>query len=147
MTSFTNEEFLELLNSKLNPLMEMQQQLIDQNINLSAQLEEALKGSSGRPQKNVNNNAKNSYEPKVSTSKKPYKKETKIIIDKNTEGRIILNGKTYDIKEGLKDKFGAQWQGKPDSFWLLNEGVDIEDVKEYCKQFEEIQVNCASWKS
>ena len=145
MSSFTNEEFLNILDEKLKPLMEMQQQLIDQNIKLSTKLEEALTISKNSPQQE-----KKSYEPKVSTTKKTqsqYQKPTKIIIDKNNEGRIILTGKTYDIKEGLKDKFGAQWQGKPNSFWLLDEDTDIEEVKDFCKETEEIQVKCASWNS
>ena len=141
----TSEEFLQLLDDRLKPLLDMQQQLITQNINLSGQLEEALKNNSTNPPQAPE---RNPQEPKVSTKKKtPYQKSSKIIIDKNAEGRIFLTGNTYNIKEGLKDKFGASWQGKPDSFWLLNENVDIEEVKDFCKQYEEIVVKCASWTS
>jgi hypothetical protein len=149
------------LDKKLRPLLEMQQQLIDQNMKLSNQLEQSIFNNSRltggiSEVANCTNTTRESSGGSVITKvkkpnkqNKPMKYESKnIVIDTNEEGRITLSGKTYDIKEGLKTEFGAQWK---DRCWTLNEeSTDVEVIKAHILEADSslpIVVKCASWTS
>jgi len=135
----------ELLEERLKPLMEMQQQLINQNITLSTRLDETLKiqgqgETSGRVVRTSTTTEKK-REPRVASKSRSKAKD--ITIDRNKAGVLIVSGKTYDVRPDLKKDFGALWQ--PDDFhWLLDADADIEAVKEVCEKYEKTTVICAN---
>lgn len=125
-----------LLDKKMQPLMEMQQQLIDQNIRLSNQLSEALKISPPAPPNT----------PKNHTRARGMAKSRGIVIDKLDDGSLTLSGNTFDIKDTIKS-LGGTWNPSHSS-WVVDgsknnpKGVQaaLEDAGA-----EQVTISCASW--
>ena len=93
----------------------MQQQLIDQNLKLSEQL-----------------NRENSIKPPKlvrSTNIPTYNKENVILL-KNEEGIFYVTGNTFPIKDEIK-KIGALFNdNRQQKVWSFNPGVTIEQITE-----------------
>ena len=112
-----------ILDAKLKPLLDMQQQLINQNLKLSEQLlnrpaiaspTPPSSGAPPRPPARQQTQSTDSYDNTVK-------------IAKNTNGRYYVTGKTFDIKDTIKE-LGADWS-KSDKHWLFNDGVTESQIR------------------
>ena len=116
MTDLIGNIISKLLDEKLKPLLDMQQQLIDQNLKLSEQL------NSETPIK----------PPKLmrSTNMPVYNNNENVTLVKNEEGIFYVTGNTYPIKDDIK-KIGAMFNdNRQPKVWSFNPGVTIEQITE-----------------
>lgn len=122
-----------LIDRKMKPLMEMQQQLIDQNIKLSAQLTSALSAAPTPPPT-----------PTAASYSRFTPKSRGIVIDRMDDGRLSITGNTFDIKDTIKD-LGGSWN-KPHKSWIIDSQDNTpSDIKAALEEAggEQITISCA----
>jgi hypothetical protein len=123
----TNNTYMEnvistMLDAKLKPLLDMQQQLINQNLKLSEQLLNRPAIASAPP-----SSSSTPPRPPVRTTSYSNESSDGVKIAKNPNGRYYVTGKTFDIKDTIKE-LGADWS-KSDKHWLFNDGVTESQIR------------------
>ena len=113
MTEYLND-ISKLLDEKLKPLLDMQQQLIDQNIRLSEQI----------------NNTSTSNPPKLVRSNNIMNNKEDVTLMKNEQGIYYVTGNTYPIKDDIKT-IGAMFNDSRQlKVWSFNPGVSVGEITE-----------------
>ena len=116
MSDSTSDIISKLLDEKLKPLLDMQQQLIDQNLKLSEQLN---RETSIKPPKLTR-----------STNMPVYNNKENVTLLKNEEGIFYVTGNTFPIKDEIK-KIGAMFNdNRQQKVWSFNPGVTVEQITE-----------------
>tara|TARA_Y100000389_G_scaffold38887_1_gene33281 strand:+ start:956 stop:1336 length:381 start_codon:yes stop_codon:yes gene_type:complete len=111
MTEYLND-ISKLLDEKLKPLLDMQQQLIDQNIRLSEQI----------------NNTPPSNPPKLVRSTNIMSNKEDVTLMKNDQGIYYVTGNTYPIKDDIKN-IGAMFNDSRQlKVWSFNPGVSVDEI-------------------
>jgi len=134
-----NDDLEKLIDRKMAPLMEMQQQLIDQNIRLSAQLAEAMARPSQAPTPTPANTPTNRTRARAP-------KTRGIVIGKIDDGSLSLTGNTFDIKDTIKS-LGGSWNPAHCS-WILDGNQHSPKAVQTALQdagAEQVSISCASW--
>ena len=103
MTEYLND-ISKLLDEKLKPLLDMQQQLIDQNIRLSQQI----------------NNTPPSKPPKLVRSTNIMNNKEDVTLMKNDQGIYYVTGNTYPINDDSRQL----------KVWSFNPGVLVDEITE-----------------
>ena len=111
MTEYLND-ISKLLDEKLKPLLDMQQQLIDQNIRLSEQI----------------NNTAPAKPPKLVRSTNIMNNKEDVTLMKNDQGIYYVTGNTYPIKDDIKN-IGAMFNDNRQlKVWSFNPGVSVDEI-------------------
>ena len=113
MTEYLND-ISKLIDEKLKPLLDMQQQLIDQNIRLSEQI----------------NNTPPLKPPKLVRSTNIMNNKEDVTLMKNDQGIYYVTGNTYPIKDDIKN-IGAMFNDSRQlKVWSFNPGVSVDEITE-----------------
>jgi len=133
-------ELEKIIDTKLSPMLELQQQLINQNIHLTALLEKRTSNTSNTPKGVKTSNYSSSEKNKTSYSKSIF-----AIIDHNSDGVLVISGNNYDVKEIIKDEpLNGVWT-KDKKCWTLSENATVADIKDKLEGKCELTFKCASW--
>ena len=108
---------VKILDLKLRPLLDMQQQLINQNLKLSEDLLNL------KPKPSVKQHAK-ILKTKLDSDD--------VEIKKNKNGILYVTGNTFPIKDNIKQVgSGAKWNdNREQNVWSFNNDVTLEQIKD-----------------
>lgn len=111
------EKHVQTLDQRVSTLYEMIERLIEVNLTLKNRNTEPLPTYTSAPE----NNNGNGNSPPVQQNVQLLK----------SNGTIFIKGKTFDIKDQLKNEFGAKWDSSL-KMWGINDTPEIEiQIREF----------------